>query len=110
MTHGNPSHPIEPAVLGRYMILGAGIGLVVILFFIVGAQAKPEWGKLWMIRPLIIVPAAGAAGGLFSYLMHHYLGYRGGWHRVLSILLTAVVGLFGLWVGIVLGLDGTLWD
>lgn len=102
--------PLNPAAFARPMLLGAGIGLVAILFFLVGAEAKPEWGKLWMIRPLIIVPLAGAVGGLFFQLMEHYLGYRGGWRKAAAIVISVLVFIIGLWMGIVLGLEGTLWD
>ena len=91
------------------MIIGAGIGLSVILIFIIPSDENPTWGKLWMIRPLIVVPFAGAMGGLCNYyiLKFHSLV---GLNKIVAIILSAVVFLFGLWVGIVLGLDGTLWD
>ncbi|PEC35719.1 potassium transporter KefB, partial [Bacillus toyonensis] len=52
------------------MLLGAGIALILILVFLLGVDnPKPEWGKLWMLKPLIVVPTAGAMGGVFYYFM-----------------------------------------
>ena len=91
------------------MLVGAGIALLVILFFVLGADnPSPEWGKYWMIRPLIITPAAGAVGGAF-YAFMKYQSSRG-FNRPLAILISIVVFLIGLWLGVVLGLDGTMWD
>jgi hypothetical protein len=70
---------------------------------------KPEWGKLWQIRPLIITPLAGAMGGLFFYFMN-YMSSRGSINKVLAVILSFVVFTIGLWLGVVLGLDGTMWD
>src|SRR5688572_6235876 len=110
MTQSNSSiSPSHQTSLGKRMIIGAGIGLSVILIFIIPSDENPTWGKLWMIRPLIVVPFAGAMGGLCNYyiLKFHSLV---GLNKIVAIILSAVVFLFGLWVGIVLGLDGTLWD
>jgi hypothetical protein len=101
---------VRPASLVQRMIAGAGIGLIVITFFVlVGAdKARPEWGKLWMIRPLIVVPVAGAVGGVcFAYIDNLRLE---GWRRILAATLSVIVFIFGLWLGTILGLSGTLWD
>ena len=92
------------------MLLGAGIALILITVFLLSAgDSDPSWPKLWMIRPLIIVPLAGALGGVFYYFMDH-LRYRGGWRKALAIILSLVVYIIGLWLGTILGLDGTMWD
>ena len=102
--------PIHSAILSRRMIYGGAIALVLIIIFLVGVDdPNPEWPKLWMVKPLIIVPLAGAMGGVFYYFMDH-LRYVGGWKRPLGILLGLVGYLVALWLGTVLGLNGTLWD
>lgn len=94
---------------GVPMLVGAGIGLLVISFFVFGVdEPNPEWGQFWMIRPLIITPLAGAMGGAFYALMDYQSSL--GFNRTVAILLSAVVFFIGLWLGIVLGLDGTMWD
>jgi hypothetical protein len=92
------------------MLLGAGIALLLITIFLMGVrEPKPEWGKLWMLKPLIVVPLAGAMGAAFSYLMDS-LRHQGGWKTIVAIMLSLIVFIIALWLGTVLGLNGTLWD
>jgi hypothetical protein len=92
------------------VLLGAGIALIVISFFVFGVgKPKPEWGELWMIRPLIITPVAGAFGGAFYYFINH-LGHKIGLNKALAVMLGVVIYIIALWLGIILGLDGTLWN
>ena len=62
-----------------------------------------------MIRPLILVPFAGAMGGLVSFFMVQ-LADLNGWNKVLVNIFSVLVFIIGLWMGIVLGLNGTMWD
>lgn len=95
--------------LVKPMLAGTCIALFAISFFVFGVDApRPEWGKFWMVRPLIVTPLAGAAGGAF-YAFMKYLSNRG-FNRTLAVILSIVVYLVGLWLGFVLGLDGTLWN
>ncbi|WP_423146641.1 hypothetical protein [Rubrolithibacter danxiaensis] len=97
-------------LLAKAMMAGAGIGLILISFFVFGVdEPNPEWPKLWFIKPLIVTPAAGAMGGAFYYLMDH-LSSRGRLDKTLAIILSVIVFIIGLWLGTVLGLDGTMWD
>ena len=92
------------------MLVGAAIGLSVISLFIFPiADPDPAWGKLWMIRPLIVVPFAGAMGGLCNYFILHFHN-QFGVNKIVAIIVSFIVFLMGLWMGIILGLDGTLWD
>jgi hypothetical protein len=110
-TNNLTTQPINPVVLRKRIFIGAGIALILISIFLLGVkQTEPEWGKLWMIRPLIIVPLAGATGGAFSYFFDHFLGYQGGFKKALAVTLSLIVFIIGLWLGFVLGLDGTLWN
>ncbi|OUJ74063.1 potassium transporter KefB [Hymenobacter crusticola] len=102
--------PLHAASLGKRALQGAAIALVLIAVFLLNAGAPdPRWPKFWMIRPLLVVPAAGAVGGIFYYFMD-YLRYQGGWKKAVAILASLLVYLVGLWVGTVLGLVGTMWD
>lgn len=96
--------------LTKRMLAGAGAGLLLISTFLLSLnEPDPEWGKLWMIRPLIMVPLAGAAAGLCNYLLlyfHHQIGIN----KTVAILLSVVIFIIGLYSGIVLGLDGTMWN
>lgn len=92
------------------MLQGAGIAFPLILLFLVSAGAgDPDWPRFWMIRPLVIVPLAGALGGVFYYNMDH-LRDQGGSRKALANVLSLLVYLVVLWLGTVLGLDGTWWD
>lgn len=100
---------INKRSLLKATFIGAGIGLIIILFFITGAETQPHWPNLWKIRPLIITPLAAALGGAMAYTATKAL--RGiGLNGVLAILLSLIGFIVALWLGIVLGLDGTLWD
>lgn len=110
MTHtNNLKHSAKTISLTKSMLLGAGIALLLInLLLLQVEEPNPEWPKYWMLRPLIIVPLAGATGGAF----YHFLGrirQHGGWRNVFGIVLGLLIYIIGLWLGTVLGLAGTLW-
>ncbi|MEJ8757109.1 potassium transporter KefB [Pontibacter sp. H259] len=108
--NGFQNRPIHSMPVGKCMFIGAAIGFAIISFFVFGTgEPNPEWPKYWMIKPLLMVPAAGAMGGLFYFNMDH-LRVEGGWRTVLANFLSLVVFLVVLWLGIVLGLNGTMWD
>lgn len=109
-----PTHkataPLQPASLAKKMAVGAAIGLVLISLFLLSAgEGNPEWGSLWMIRPLIVVPLAGAMGGLCHYFLVHFSSLIGV-NRVIALIVSVVVYLIGLWLGTVLGLASTMWN
>jgi len=101
---------IHPVALWKLMSLGAVIALALIIFFLLQVKhPDPSWPKYWMVRPLIIVPFAGAMGGLCFYILD-FLRIQGGWKKIVANVLSFFICLVGLWLGFVLGLDGTLWD
>jgi hypothetical protein len=104
------TQPSPPVSLAPPIMFGAGIALIVISFFVFGVDApNPEWGKFWMIRPLVVTPLAGATGGAVYYFLDN-LRYKGNLNPTVAIILSLIIYIVGLWLGIVLGLDGTLWD
>ncbi len=108
-TNNSTSHPNQASLVKR-MLVGAGIGLLLISLFLLSAgEPNPEWGKLWMIRPLIIVPLAGAMGGLCNYFIVQFHS-QVGLNKTIAMILSVIVFIVGLWLGIVLGLDGTMWN
>lgn len=112
MTSANQltNQPTPSTQLSRRLLIGGAIGLVVILNFLLRAKhPKPEWGEYWMIQPLIITPLAGAAGGLFSYIMDR-LRYQRGWNVILTNIISFIAFIIAIWMGIVLGLHGTMWN
>jgi hypothetical protein len=110
MTHANNTQQIHPTPLAKRMLHGAAIALVLITVFLVGVDdPNPSWPRFWMVKPLIIVPIAGAMGGVFYYFMDH-LRVEGGWKKIAANFLSVLVYIIGLWLGSVVGLDGTLWN
>lgn len=108
MIHFTPT--IKSKSLFTKIIFGALIGLAVISFFVFGTDhPKPEWGKFWMIRPLIIIPLAGVLGGIILYIPE-LLSLQSRWKKVIFFIGSIVGFVIVLWIGIVLGLDGTLWN
>jgi len=104
------NHSQRSNLIAKRMLVGATLALILIAVFLYGVKnADPAWGKLWFLRPLIVVPLAGAMGGLFYHLMEG-LRQRGGWSTIAANIISLLVYLFILWIGTVLGLDGTLWD
>lgn len=94
----------------KRMILGAAIGFVIISFFVFSVdEPNPEWGKYWFIRPLIITPLAGAFG-ILSFYLKDYLQPQKGNIKLLVVLVSTFAFMIALWLGVVLGLDGTMWD
>ena len=90
--------------------LGAVIGLGFISFIIFSVDApKPEWGSLWRIRPILVTSLAGAAGGAFFFFMNDFTARRG-WNKAVVYVISFFVFIVGLWIGAILGLDGTLWN
>ena len=103
------STSIQPIPFYKPVLIGAGIALLLISFFVFGVdEPNPEWPKLWQIRPLIITPIAGAMGGAFFYFMDQ-MSFRG-MNRTIAVLLGMIGFVIALWLGTVLGLDGTMWN
>ena len=105
-------HHIDPASLGKRMLIGAVLGLFLISLFLMGdgdLPSDPEWPKYWYIRPFIVVPIAAAMGAGFSCILDD-LRHQGGWKQAFAIVFSLIVFIVSLWLGTVLGLAGTLWN
>ena len=101
---------ISPKSLLKTMLLGATLGLILISLMVFSLKhPNPDWGKWWFIRPLIIVPFVSALGSL-SFYLKDFIAPKSIFARVLVVLLSTIAFIIALWVGIVLGLDGTLWN
>jgi len=105
-----PPQPYHKFTLTKLILIGWVIGLAVILVFILPVlnHSHPNWPKYWMLRPLIVTPLAGAAGGVWYYLMD-FLRSHGGWKTIVAYALSFIGFIVAIWMGIVLGLVGTMW-
>ena len=102
--------PLNSKALIIRLIFGGLTGLIFIAIFLYPAgEPKPEWGKYWWIKPLVMVPLAGAAGIVVNYVVTQQT-YKRRWVKALFIFVSILVFLFALWIGTVLGLNGTYWD
>ncbi|GAA4465559.1 hypothetical protein GCM10023093_17970 [Nemorincola caseinilytica] len=97
--------------LGKRMLLGGAIGLAVISFFVLGADrpVPPEWGELWMVRPLIVTPLAGVSAGAMYHFTDRMFPRRG-WQRIVARTFSVLAYIVAIWLGTVLGLAGTMWN
>lgn len=105
--------PVHRIPLSKLMLIGAGIALTVILIFLISGgwftqKSRPEWPAFWMVKPLIVVPLAGAGGGALFYFLD-FLKYQGGWKTALAYLIGIIGYVIALWLGTVLGLNGVWW-
>lgn len=92
------------------MFFGAVIGLIVISGFVFSVNhPDPSWGPHWKIRPLILTPLITAFGMLSFFLKDFARPNTQTW-RILVFLFSLACFFISLWLGIILGLDGTLWD
>lgn len=105
----NLSEHLHSKSLKIRVIGGAVIGLALMGLFLAGVESDPAWGTYWKLRPFLIVPVAGAMGGAFLYFLEKS-GSEGGWKKILCTFLGLLGYVLALWLGTVLGLDGTLWD
>ncbi|HUP13994.1 MAG TPA: hypothetical protein VM187_17360, partial [Niastella sp.] len=107
MAQTNNATQAHNGSLTNRMLAGAAIGFVLICLFLISAgHADPFWPKLWFIRPLLIVPFAGAIGGLCNYYLVYFHNMMGV-NKMVAMILSVVIFIIGLWLGSVLGLDGT---
>ncbi len=113
MTHYNPfiTQLLNKPVLVKRMLTGAAIGFLLIasFLFIPNYTADPSWPKNWIVKPLIMVPLAGAMGGLSYHFINTVALYKR-WSMTLANIVSVLFFIIGLWLGTVLGLDGTMWD
>lgn len=112
MTAKNPFTlpPVNRYTLFIFMLAGAVIGLGIITLFVFNVDdPDPAWPAYWRVRPLIITPLAAAAGAAAVYLFNLVMP-KTGWLKMVTIVLSLIGFLISLWLGIVVGLDGTLWN
>ena len=102
--------PFNAASYVKPILFGAGFALFIItLFLLSDSNPNPAWGKYYMIRPLIIVPLAGACGGAFFAFMDS-IEIKGFLLKLVAMFISLIVYVFAIWMGSVIGLVGTYWN
>lgn len=98
------------STLKKRAIIGWVIGLVLTSLFIFSADnADPAWSKLWFIKPLALTPIATAMGGAFYFYIEQLFLFNG-WSKPLAVIIGLVGFVVSLWLGMVLGFNGTYWN
>lgn len=101
---------LKPRPVLMRMFTGAMLGLAVISLLIFPiSDPDPAWGEYWRIRPLIITPLI-AAFGFLSFYLKDYLKPQSDAGKIVVFLISVLAFMVALWMGTILGLDGTLWD
>lgn len=104
------SNLFKKTSLLKPMVIGAVIAFLSIALFLLPIQnPNPEWGKFWMVKPFILVTLAGAVGGAIFHFIAK-MGPQNGSKKTMAVIASILIYIIGLWIGTVLGLDGTLWD
>lgn len=94
----------------KFIIAGGTIALAVIALFVFSVNTpNPEWGNYWRIKPLLLTPFIGTLGGMAMYYCTRLAAYMQ-INKVVGFLLSMPVYIVILWIGIILGLNGTLWN
>jgi len=110
LTNNLTAQKIDTGVLIKRMLICATIGLALIAIFLATVKhSDASWGRYWMIKPLIMVPIAGAAGGAWYYFISRMFDH-GGWSRIIVNIIGLISIIIALWLGTILGLNGTLWN
>ncbi|MXV16778.1 potassium transporter KefB [Hufsiella ginkgonis] len=102
--------PLVTPALGKRTLTGAIIAFVMIsIFVILGGKGDPAWGAYWRIKPLLLTPALGALIGV-CYDVTEPLRRLDGWMGKLFVALSLFGYAIGLWMSLILGLAGTMWN
>jgi membrane associated rhomboid family serine protease len=83
---------------------GAGLGLLLITIFILGALAANVNAGTWMFLPMTVVTIAGAFGGVF-YCVMGLLRKEGGWKKHIANVVSVLVYFIILYFSLILGLS-----
>lgn len=96
--------------LFKRMLLIGSIGLAIVSVFVIGAgKGDQAWGSNWQIKPLLLTPILGAIIGLL-YDITEPLRKLKGIIGITFTILSVIAVLIGLFISLVLGLNGTMWD
>jgi hypothetical protein len=97
-------------LLLRRALFGAGIALILITVFILGAISADVKIGSWVFLPMLAVSAGGACGGVFYSLMD-LLRVHGGWKKILANVVSVVLYVIGVYLSLILALHALgLWD
>lgn len=101
---------VRPATIAKTMALGLILGLVIISLFVFGVNnPKQEWGTNWRMQPLILTPIVVAFGSL-AFFANRIFMPQTKTAKVLLSVASIIAFIISIWLGIIIGLNGTLWN
>lgn len=101
---------IRPKSIASHILAGWAIGLVLITLLVLSADdPDPAWGPWWLVRPLVITPMASSLG-MLAFFLRPLINPKTNFSRFIVFLASLIIYLVALWMGFVLGLDGTMWN
>jgi len=101
---------LNPKSVVNRMLIGAAIGLAIISLLVFPIKdPNPEWGSFWRLKPLILTPIVSGFGFL-SYYLKEYINPKSDAGKIIVFLLSTFAFVVSLWIGTILGLNGTLWN
>lgn len=90
--------------------LGFAIAFLLVFGLIVTVNnPNPVWGKNWFVKPLILTPTVAAFGGFAFYYLSS-ISFRNQWISIAKTIVSILAYIFFLWIGTVIGFNGTLWN
>lgn len=101
---------VHSGSLIKRMLQSAAVALFLIAAFLLSADhVNPEWSKYWMVKPLILTPMVASLGGVLYYYLDH-LRTGSTTMKIVATIMGLLGFVFFLWMGFVLGLNGTFWN
>lgn len=95
---------LQPKILIKRALQGAGIAFILISVFILGAVSADGHLSFWVIWPILAVTAGGACGGVF-YCAMDLLRNQGGWKKAVANVLSVLVYIVALYMSLILALN-----
>ncbi len=103
--------PIKSKSVTTAIVLGFGVAFILVSALILSVNApNPVWGKNWFVKPILLTPVIAAPGGGVFYLISRISFENQLLFKLLKALLCLLAYIFFLWIGTIIGFNGTLWN
>ncbi len=100
----------QPRMYPRFLLLGAGINLIINVLFITDLDTtNSAWSPFWMVKPLTLGPLITGLGAMLAFYVVKFL-INQNISKYISYFSFVAIFIISIWLGIVLGFNGTLWD
>jgi len=86
---------IHPKSLGQRALQGCTLAIILIVFLLSFAREQNSPNHTWILLPLVIVPAAGALGGIMFYLTDRFR-IQSGWKKTAANVFSLLFYIFVL--------------